>query len=209
MKIAKAFLYYLRSNTNAGLSILLLAAIAVTILFGLSAIIPIISFVVYLLISGTIFFSRRGAEAIVQERNEDFEEKSILGIERAAQRLKKLSGLRLPSGNVDRALKMLIVNTRRSIDYQRQEKFFLPKTENILEDSLNAVSACLRELDRSSLECRFGEGSEGRISKDIEKRTAEYLLKKANEIREDRLSQLPQKSDLDSFESLEEIDQGS
>jgi hypothetical protein len=206
MKLTKALTYYLRSNTSITLSGLLLGIIAAAVLFKLPVWVPVVSGFMYLAAGTAIFFSRRGAEEIVNEKEEDRAEQNQRKIAAASALLEKLTALRIPEGAVRDRLNFFIVHAGRSLTHQRRRNIFLPKTAAAVEDTLKAVGSYLNELDRISLEKRYGTDQDGGSGEGIEHRAAAYIQRQAEFIKDERLSQLPQETDLDFFEAREDMD---
>jgi hypothetical protein len=206
MKLTKALTYYLRSNTSITLSGLLLGIIAAAVLFKLPVWVPVVSGFMYLAAGTAIFFSRRGAEEIVNEKEVDRAEQNQRKIAAASALLEKLTALRIPEGAVRDRLNFFIVHAGRSLTHQRRRNIFLPKTAAAVEDTLKAVGSYLNELDRISLEKRYGTDQDGGSGEEIEHRAAAYIQRQAEFIKDERLSQLPQETDLDFFEAREDMD---
>lgn len=206
MKLTKALTYYARSNTNIILSGILLGIIAVTVIFKLPVTVPVIAGFIYIAAGTVIFFSRRGAREIVNEKEEDRAEQNQRKIAEAEELLEKLTALRIPPGAVKDRTSYLLVHAGRSLAHQKRQNVFLPKTAAALDNTVKAIGSYLNELDSISLERRYGSEVSDESGNRIEQRTAAYIQKQTEFIKEERLSQLPQETDLDFFEAREDVD---
>ncbi|MBN1797578.1 MAG: hypothetical protein JW822_03315 [Spirochaetales bacterium] len=158
MKIKKLLHYYLRSKINIFLSVLFSTAIisSALLLQGLLKIlIPPGCVFVYLITSGLILFSRRGAQEIVNVKNEDRTRDITQTITQSEKKRERISFLRIGDSEVKKTIEYFLLISGSYLEKCRELKTYSPDAHHAIDQVLTICQLYLEELDESATEKRY------------------------------------------------------
>ncbi len=200
MPITRPFLLYLRSRFHLALA-LSAAGLAVLSLVFLRphAALPVVLVVaVYAVLTGAMFFTRRGAREVVAENEEDRLKAVRQKVARYASLRERISVLRLGNERMTRAVELFLQESGSYLEKCRELSAYSPLANERIERVLEICQVFLGELDDSATGRRYGlPGETGKeaapaekfagdiieCAKVIQQRTTEDLLGMSGEER--------------------------
>jgi mannitol-1-phosphate/altronate dehydrogenase len=207
MKMKKLLHYYLRSKTNMILSLLFTAA-AVTsglILHGLLQIaIPLSLVLVYFFTSGLILFSRRGAQEIVNVKDEDRERLTEQIITRYENTRERISVLRIGDAEVRKTIEYFLLISGSYLEKCRELASYSPAANHAIEEALTVCQLYLEELDESSTEKRYAVHDKEDFTT-YKQKTIKNIKALSQTIKEKMTRDLEGLSRQEQFEVMEEL----
>lgn len=158
MPIKRPFLLYLRSRLNLGLSIAGGCLIVLSLLFLRPyAAIPILVIVLaWAVLTGALFFSRRGAKEVVTESEQDRLKKvreKIAGFEAVRDRI---SVLRIGDERIARAVELFLQESGTYLEKCRELSSYSPLANERIERVLEICQVFLGERDEDATDRRYG-----------------------------------------------------
>jgi len=210
MEVRRALSLFLRSKTHLTLLGILAAAGLVSALAGFTPAGPVLAAVIYLAGASSLFFSRRGAEAIVARRGSDAEAEALERIEAARKLRDRISYLRLPDAEVSRAVEYALLVSGQFLEACAAGRRFVPRLSAELEDILAACADYLKSADAASSSKRYGvEGADdadgGRA--DFASAAAAFIRRSADQLSEIRESEFPRVAEGRDVETMRDIDE--
>ncbi len=188
------FLLYLRSRLSIALSVAaaVLVVLALALLRDHSPVPILVIVLVYAVVNFALFFSRRGAAAIVKEQDEDRQatlRQKIAHLEEIRQRI---SVLRLGDERIAKAIEYFLQESGSYLEKCRELSSYSPFANERIERVLQICQVFLGERDEESTGRRYGvpgspdapprEAAEGfardiiECARVIKERTVEDLL---------------------------------
>jgi hypothetical protein len=158
MPITRPFLLYLRSRFHLALA-LSAAGLAVLSLLFLRphALVPIVVILaVYVLLTGAMFFTRRGAREVVAESDEDRAKLVRQKIARYEDLRQRVSVLRLGSDEMARAIELFLQESGSYLQKCRDLSAYSPIANDRIERVLEICQVFLGERDETATGRRYG-----------------------------------------------------
>ena len=158
MPITRPFLLYLRSRFHLALA-LSAAGLAVLSLLFLRphALVPIVVILaVYALLTGAMFFTRRGAREVVAESDEDRVKLVRQKIARYEDLRQRVSVLRLGSDEMARAIELFLQESGSYLQKCRDLSAYSPIANERIERVLEICQVFLGERDETATGRRYG-----------------------------------------------------
>ena len=186
MPIKRPFLLYLRSRLNLGLSIaggcLILLSL---LLLRPYAAIPILAVVLaWAALTGALFFSRRGAQEVVTESEQDRMKKvreKIAGFEAIRDRI---SVLRIGDERIARAIELFLQESGSYLEKCRELSSYSPLANERIERVLEICQVFLGERDEDSTDRRYGAKTPAENGEDLGEKFARDIMECATVIRD-------------------------
>jgi hypothetical protein len=207
MKIKDWLLYYAKSKTNMALSLLCITVIAISIFMlkePLRLLVPLGCLFIYLLVSGLILFSRRGAKEIAGVKEDGRLKKITETINQYSHLRDKISFLRVADRDVQKAIEYFLLISGTYLDKCREHKTYSPHANHAMEEVLTVCQLYLEELDESSTEKRYNINDKEDF-KDYKDKTLAQIQQAAETIKEKTTEDLAGLSREDQFEIMEEL----
>jgi len=163
MPVQKPFLLYLRSRLNLALSVAGGSLIVLAVLFLRPyALLPILAILIaWAVLTGALFFSRRGAQEVVTEREEDRLEKVREKIKISAAIRDRISVLRLGDERVAKAVEYFLLESGSYLEKCRELSSYSPLANERIDRVLEICQVFLGELDESATGRRYDVHGEG------------------------------------------------
>ena len=158
MPITRPFLLYLRSRFHLALA-LSAAGLAVLSLLFLRphAVVPIVVILaVYVVLTGALFFTRRGAREVVAESDEDRVKLVRQKIARYEDLRQHVSVLRLGSDEMARAIELFLQESGSYLQKCRDLSAYSPIANERIERVLEICQVFLGERDETATGRRYG-----------------------------------------------------
>lgn len=210
MEFRRALSLFLRSKTHLTLLGVLAAAAVVTALMGFIPAGPTLAAAGYLLGATGLFFSRRGAEAIVARRGSDAEAEALERMEASRKLRDRISYLRLPDAEVSRAVEYALLVSGELLEACARERRFVPRLSAELEDILAACTDYVKSADAASSSRRYagkGAGDEDKKPDERAATAAAFIRRSAEqltEIRDVEFPRVPGGRDIDTMREIDE-----
>ena len=152
-------LLYLRSRLSVALASIagLLIVLSIVFLRG-SAVVPVLVLVAaYVGVTAAVFFSRRGAQEIVHESEEDRLAKIRRKISSFEQLRDRISVLRIGDEKIARAIEYFLQESGSYLEKCRELSTYSPLANERIERVLEICQVYLGERDEESTDRRYGE----------------------------------------------------
>lgn len=159
MKIGRAVLLFLRSNTHLALLALYIAAMLAALFLTRGTAAPAALTVGYAAGAALLFLSRRGAAEIVHERNEDVDREQERRVAVAADLRERIARLRIADRDVAGAREEFLLLSGRFIEACREQRRYVPQGVHEIELVLENCDSYLRALDEASIRRRYARGA--------------------------------------------------
>ncbi len=202
------FRLYFRSRLNAliaaGCGVVLVAAL---VLFRGNAGAAIGgAVVVYAAVTAVVFYSRRGAKAVVAERDQDTRSANLAKVAEAAKLRERLAVMRLGDEEVRKAVELVLLTSGQYLEKARETGMFSPRASDAIRRALEICQAFVGELDEQSTEHRYAvaDGDEGA---DMRGRSIEALKGCAVEIRARSLEDLGGVDGTEKLSIIEDLEE--
>ena len=158
MPIQRLFLLYLRSRLHLVLALSAAGLIVLSALFLRPyALVPILVIVVaYIVLTGALFFTRRGAREVVQESDEDRQKLIRQKIAKYEQIRERISVLRLGSEPMARAVELFLQESGSYLEKCRELGAYSPLANERIERVLDMCQVFLGEKDEEATGRRYG-----------------------------------------------------
>lgn len=205
MKIKKALLLYARSRVNGYITIGYIAVFLVSLLTTTGALFPLIVTCAYLIISAYVLFSRRGAAAIVFEKDQDIDRETSAKLKVAEKTRRRISFLRIQDDKVRKALQLFLLVSGELIEASVRENKYLPQSKAALDDVLSACTFYMRGLNSVSTSRRFDSGADGK-KEEIKAKTIELIRKSALQLKDLHLAEIPDVDESRTPDIIDEVD---
>lgn len=205
MKIKKALLLYARSRINGYITISYIVIFAVSLLTTTGALFPLLITCAYLIISGYVFFSRRGAAAIVFEKDQDIDRATSAKLKEAEETRRRISFLRVRDDEVRKALELFLLVSGELIEASVREKKYLPQSKAELDDVLSACTFYMHGLNSASSSRRYDSGKDVK-KEEIKTKTIELIRKSALQLKDLHLAELPDIDESRTPDIIDEVD---
>jgi hypothetical protein len=186
MPIKRPFLLYLRSRLNLGLSITGGALIILSLLLLRPyAVIPIVVIVLaYAVLTGALFFSRRGAKEVVTESDQDRMKMVREKIAGFAGIRERISVLRIGDEKMARAIEYFLQESGSYLEKCRELSSYSPLANERIERVLEICQVFLGERDEDATGKRYGVRQPGSQDEDPGERFARDILECSAVIKE-------------------------
>jgi len=158
MPIMRPFSLYLRSRFHLTLALAAAALVVLSIVFlRPHLLVPIALIVVaYAVLTGALFFTRRGAKEVVAESEEDRLRKVREKISRYASLRDRISVLRLGDERMSRAVELFLQESGAYLEKCRELDAYSPLANERIDRVLEICQVFLGELDESATGRRYG-----------------------------------------------------
>jgi hypothetical protein len=191
MPIQRPFLLYLRSRLHLAIAASAAGLVLLSALFLRPyALVPIlVILVIYAVLTGALFFTRRGAREVVAESDVDRLKMVRQKITKYEQIRERVSVLRLGSDEMARAVELFLQESGSYLEKCRELNAYSPLANERIERALEICQVFLGERDEAATGRRYGapgtpDGAPAEsLSKDIvecaaviKQRTTEDLL---------------------------------
>jgi len=209
MPVTRPFLLYLRSRFHLALALAAAGFVVLSVVFlRPHIVVPIVVIAVaYAVLTGALFFTRRGAREIVAESEEDRLKKVRDKISLSASLRERISVLRLGDERMSRAVELFLQESGSYLDKCRELDAYSPLANERIERVLDICQVFLGELDESATGRRYGLPGSGQdaapaesFARDIvecatvvRQRTTEDLLGMSGEERLSIMKELEEK----------------
>jgi hypothetical protein len=205
------FLLYLRSRLSAALAIAGAALVALSLVFlpGRS-LVPILCVVIaYSVATVILFFSRRGARAIVEEEEEDRQARIRQKIASLSEVRDRVSVLRLGDERLSKALEYFLQESGTYLEKCRELGSYSPQANERIERVLEICQVFLGERDEEATGRRYGvPGSADAPNGQTTEGFARAIQDCARLIRERTVQDLLGGSDAERLEITKELEEG-
>jgi hypothetical protein len=164
MPVKRPFLLYLRSRLHLALALSAAGLIVLSVLFLRPYLaVPIVVIVTaYALLTGALFFTRRGAREIVAESEEDRLKGVREKISRYASIRERISVLRLGDERMSRAVELFLQESGSYLDTCRELNAYSPLANERIERVLEICQVSLGERDEAATGRRYGLPGSGK-----------------------------------------------
>jgi hypothetical protein len=158
MPVKRPFLLYLRSRLNLALSITGAALILLSFVFlrAYAGIPVLVILIAYAAVTAALFFSRKGAEEVVAESDEDQLKKIREKIDSYARIREHISVLRLGNETVAKAIEYFLQESGAYLEKCRELSSYSPLANERIERVQEICQVFLGELDESATGRRYG-----------------------------------------------------
>jgi hypothetical protein len=209
MPVKRPFLLYLRSRLNLALSIAGAALILLSLVFlrHYAGIPVLVILIAYAALTAALFFSRKGAEEVVAESDEDQLKKTREKIDSYARIRERISVLRLGNDTVAKAIEYFLLESGAYLEKCRQLSSYSPLANERIERVLEICQVFLGELDESATGKRYGVERQGETIADPAARFARDILECANVIKERTITDLLGVSGEEKLSIMKELEE--
>lgn len=203
MPVKHPFLLYLRSRLNLWISAGAIVLILVSAALGSWAL-PGVAVVIgaYVVVTAGLFFSRKGAEEIVTESEEDRLKGIRQKIQHYAELRERISVLRIGDESMRKSLEYFLLVSGTYIDTCRELGLYSPRANKRIEDVLEVCQVFLGEKDEGATEKRYGLAA----SEDLAKESVEAVMAAASDIKQAITEDLEGLSGKDRLSIIEELE---
>ena len=200
MAAKNPFLLYLRSRLNVTVAVASLAILVAGLVFFRGQAIPVIGGAValYAALTAILFFSRRGAAAVVTEAEADRTASIRAKLDEAAATRQRIAVLRLGDEELRLAVENLLLVSGQYLEKARGAGDWSPQANDRIRQALEVCQVYLGETDESSTEKRYGT-PDGDENADVRGRSIAAIRECAAAIRKHTLNDL---AALDGTEQL-------
>ncbi|HUI72455.1 MAG TPA: hypothetical protein VL354_18190 [Spirochaetia bacterium] len=205
------FLLYLRSRLSAGLAFAagLLVVLAIVLLRGRS-LVPVVGVAgAYAVVTIILFFSRRGAQEIVRESEEDQLARNRQKISTMEQLRERISVLRLGDERISKAVEYFLQESGSYLQKCRELASYSPGANERIERVLEICQVFLGERDEESTGRRYGvpEGGAGLPAEQAAEDFARDILDCARVIKDRTVEDLLGGGDAERLEITNELEE--
>jgi hypothetical protein len=158
MPIQRPFLLYLRSRFHLVLALSAAGLVVLSLLFLRPyALLPIVLVaVLYVVLAGALFFTRRGAREVVAESEEDRLKAIGQKIARYEELRQRISVLRLGSDEMARAIELFLQESGSYLQKCRELSAYSPLANERIERVMEICQVFLGERDETATGRRYG-----------------------------------------------------
>jgi hypothetical protein len=157
MPVQRPFLLYLRSRFHITLALAAAGLVVLSVLFIRPVVLPVaLVAILYVILTGAFFFTRRGAREVVAESEEDRLKAVRQKITRYASLRERISVLRLGDEQISRAVELFLQESGSYLDKCRELDSYSPLANERIERVLEICQVFLGERDESSTGKRYG-----------------------------------------------------
>jgi len=207
VKIGRAVLLFLRSNTHLTLLALYIAAVLAAAFLTKGAAAPAAVTVGYAAGAVLLFLSRRGAAEIVHERDEDIDREQERRLADAARQRDCIARLRVADRDVAGAVEEFLLLSGQFLEACREQRRYVPQGAHEIELVLESCDSYLRGLDEASIRRRYGDEPED-TGKGIEARTRELIAACSARIRRLNREELRVGLALEDLDTRSDVENG-
>jgi hypothetical protein len=158
MPIQRPFLLYLRSRLHLALALSAAGLLALSVVFlrphALGPAVVVLA--AYALLTGALFFTRRGAREVVRESDEDRRRAVQRKIEKYAGIRERISVLRLGSDVMSRAVELFLQESGSYLERCRELSAYSPLANERIERVREICQVFLGERDEEATGRRYG-----------------------------------------------------
>jgi len=200
MAVQKPFLLYLRSRLNVAVAVVSLAALVAGLVFFRGRLLAAIggAAALYAAVTALLFFSRRGATAVVAEADADRAASIRKKLDEAAALRQRIAVLRLGDEELRRTVENFLLVSGQYLEKARASGGWSPHANDKIRQALEVCQVYLGEKDESSTEKRYGT-ADGDEDADVRGRSIAAIRECAAAIRQHALDDL---GGLDGTEQL-------
>ena len=158
MPIQRPFLLYLRSRLHLAIAASAACLVVLSALFlRPHALVPIVVILaIYAVVTGALFFTRRGAREVVAESDEDRLKMVRQKITKYEQIRERISVLRLGSEEMGRAVELFLQESGSYLEKCRELSAYSPLANERIERVLEICQVFLGERDEEATGRRYG-----------------------------------------------------
>jgi len=158
MPIQRPFLLYLRSRFHLAIAAAAAGLVVLSALFlRPHALVPIFVIIaIYAVLTGTLFFTRRGAREVVAESDEDRLKMVRQKITKYGQIRERISVLRLGSDEMGRAVELFLQESGSYLEKCRELSAYSPLANERIERVMEICQVFLGERDEEATGRRYG-----------------------------------------------------
>jgi hypothetical protein len=158
MPIQRPFLLYLRSRFHLGLALSAAGLVVLSLLFlRPHALVPaLVILAIYAVLTGALFFTRRGAREVVTESDGDRAKLVRQKIAKYEELRRRISVLRLGSEEMARAIELFLQESGAYLEKCRQLTAYSPLANERIERVLEICQVFLGERDEEATGKRYG-----------------------------------------------------
>jgi len=191
MAVQKPFLLYLRSRLNVTVAVASFAILVAGLVFFRGMFVAVVggAAALYAAVTALLFFSRRGATAVVAEADADRAASARKKLDEAAALRQRLAVLRLGDEELRRAVEGFLLVSGQYLEKARASGGWSPKANDRIRQALEVCQAYLGEKDESSTEKRYG-AADGDENADVRGRSIAAIREGAAAIRRHALDDL-------------------
>jgi hypothetical protein len=202
MELKRAIFLFLRSNTHLAVLIVYICSLLASVFLTQGGAVPAVLTVGYLTAATVLFFTRRGAQEIVHEQEEDRNRAISEKIEKAQETRGRLSYLRIPDEDVKNAIEAFLLVSGEYLEACRSKGTYLPQGFHEIEKTFETCESYYQAIDdiSSSSRYRFDDKKQTEAEAEGVKNTTLELIRSST----DRLRQLS-KDGLRSYGGGEEL----
>jgi Ca2+/Na+ antiporter len=200
MAVQRPFLLYLRSRLNVAVAVASLAVLVAGLVLLRGRLLAVIGVAValYAAVTVLLFFSRRGATAVVAEADADRASSIRRRLDEAAALRQRIAVLRLGDEELRRAVENFLLASGQYLEKARATGSWSPQANDRIRQVLEICQIYLGEKDESSTEKRYGT-ADGDEDADVRGRSIAAVRECAAAIRQHSLDDL---GSLDGTEQL-------
>ena len=177
------------------------AGIVVSAVFGIG--IPVIMLIIaaYAIVTVALIFSKRGAEEIIREKEEEVTESGRQKMAVAAELRKRIEVIRIPDERVTKEVQHYLLVSGIFFERAEQAGRYFPSAVDNVTQVLSACNSYLSKLDEASTSARYGTKPE-KTHDELVSDTAAFIREAALRLDELRRIVLPDSADLDNLMRL-------
>jgi hypothetical protein len=209
MPIKRPFLLYLRSRLNLGLSIAggCLIVLSLLLLRPYAAIPILVIVLAWAVLTGALFFSRRGAKEVVTESEQDRLKKVREKIAGFAAIRDRISVLRIGDERIARAIELFLQESGSYLEKCRELSSYSPLANERIERVLEICQVFLGERDEDATDRRYGVKAATENGGDLGEKFARDIVECSTVIRDRVTEDLLGQSGEERLSIMKELEQ--
>ena len=187
MPVKSPFLLYLRSRLNSVLSITAASLVVLSVLFLRPyALVPAaLILLAYLVLTGALFFSRRGAREVVAESEEDRLKNISRKIDASAATRERVAVLRIGDERMAKAIEYFLQESGSYLEKCRELSSYSPLANERIDRVLEICQVFLGERDEAATSRRYeAPGKSGAPAADPGEQLAQDIMECARIVKE-------------------------
>jgi len=187
MPVKSPFLLYLRSRLNSVLSITAASLVVLSVLFLRPyALVPAaLILLAYLVLTGALFFSRRGAREVVAESEEDRLKNISRKIDASAATRERVAVLRIGDERMAKAIEYFLQESGSYLEKCRELSSYSPLANERIDRVLEICQVFLGERDEAATSRRYEvPGKSGAPAADPGEQLAQDIMECARIVKE-------------------------
>jgi hypothetical protein len=207
MEVRRALRLYLKSPLNLALAGAAGGLLLLTLLFAPAALplaAPLVA-IAYAGLTAALFLSRRGAQAVAAEAEEERRRRILERIGRFRELRERIAYLRIGEEEMRKAVEHFLLVSGEYLDRAAELAVYSPPCNQAIEEVLEIVQIYLKELDESATERRYAV-RDPRDFADYQERTLAAVRERARLIKEKAVEFFDELTPEERMRVLEEME---